>query len=270
MSTYTSYYSVVPYRTTITTTLGGFGWPNPVTSFSYSIRTTTVTLAQSSWPGGPPISTYNPNTWSPQPTSTWPQWPPSPSPWNTPSPTQWTPSPTRWSPTPPTWAPSSQWTPSPSKWTPSTSQWSPSQSPSTWTGWNPSPSQWTSITTPKPPPTSSSEWTPPTTSKPAPWHPPLSSGPSWTSIGDPILPTTPPVQQTSVGPQQPVNPSSSAVPDPVAQGPAVCGPGMPKCTGNTYCDPQPLCSIGEDCAGVCLPILAARFDDVRDNLQNQD
>jgi hypothetical protein len=41
-------------------------------------------------------------------------------------------------------------------------------------------------------------------------------------------------------------------------GPPQCGPGKPKCTGRTYCDPQPLCSIGEDCDGVCLPQLLGR------------
>lgn len=53
-------------------------------------------------------------------------------------------------------------------------------------------------------------------------------------------------------------PTDMGQPPPVAGAPIKCGPGQPVCKDGTYCDPQPLCSIGEDCAGVCLPTFSAK------------
>jgi hypothetical protein len=43
------------------------------------------------------------------------------------------------------------------------------------------------------------------------------------------------------------------------QSPPKCGPNIPNCAENYYCDPQPLCSIGQNCPGLCLPKLASQF-----------
>jgi len=47
----------------------------------------------------------------------------------------------------------------------------------------------------------------------------------------------------------------SVVIPPTMQSPAKCGPNLPACAETYYCDPQPLCTIGKDCPGLCL----ARF-----------
>jgi hypothetical protein len=59
--------------------------------------------------------------------------------------------------------------------------------------------------------------------------------------------------------------ATSVVPQPVvpaAPAPIQCGPDEAPCKSGTYCDPQPLCSIGEDCPGVCLPNVQIRFSNV--------
>jgi hypothetical protein len=43
------------------------------------------------------------------------------------------------------------------------------------------------------------------------------------------------------------------------QSPARCGPNQPNCADGYYCDPQPLCSIGQNCPGLCLPKLASIY-----------
>jgi hypothetical protein len=271
---YTTYYSVVPYRTTITTTLGGFGYPNPVTSYSYGMSTTTVTIVnpagapqnpQYQGPGQPfPYGQNQPPQSTPHRTTTvtigWPNnnlplppqgGPPSSRPTTTITVTaggqpQYNPS---RPPQPPPIPPKSS-TP---KYTPPQYQeptntgppWSrPSDEPAT-----PPAGQGT------PAPGSSS-------TRPPPWHPPSGVGGSWTPVADPTVPSGPATPQ-----QPPATPSapkttSSALPPNLGPPPALpgalipCGPGMDKCKADFYCDPQPLCSIGEDCPGVCLPVMA--------------
>jgi hypothetical protein len=113
----------------------------------------------------------------------------------------------------------------------------------------------------------------PSSSKPAPWRPPPIPGGSWTSVSDPTIPLTPIVipQPTPTPTPTQVKPTSTTStttatlgpPPPLPPVPAKCGPGMSKCIDNTYCDPQPLCSIGEDCPGICLPILNTDYVNVR-------
>jgi hypothetical protein len=43
------------------------------------------------------------------------------------------------------------------------------------------------------------------------------------------------------------------------QSPARCGPNQPNCADGYYCDPQPLCAIGQNCPGLCLPKLASIY-----------
>jgi hypothetical protein len=43
------------------------------------------------------------------------------------------------------------------------------------------------------------------------------------------------------------------------QSPARCGPNQPNCADAYYCDPQPLCAIGQNCPGLCLPKLASIY-----------
>jgi hypothetical protein len=124
------------------------------------------------------------------------------------------------------------------------------------------------------------------TSRPAPWHPPNGNGGSWTPVVEPTLPNNSPPAFTPIittasptsdfssitttSPKSTTGTSTSSTSKATStsianaptgpavtvpgQGPVKCGPGLAKCTGNTYCDPQPLCSIGEDCPGVCLPV----------------
>jgi hypothetical protein len=46
---------------------------------------------------------------------------------------------------------------------------------------------------------------------------------------------------------------------PLIEIPAKCGPNSPRCDDGLYCDPQPLCNIGLDCPGVCLPYYGGRY-----------
>lgn len=219
MTSFSTVFSVVPYRTTLTTTLPGFGWPNPVTSYSYSMSTTTITVVHSSPRGSPPRTTPSyPRTtntpWRPDPpppTTTYPPWPVADNPPGTPPPEITPPE------IPPPEIPPPEITPEP-----------PTQ------------------TTPKPPP-----WTPPATSH----------GPVWTPIANPNLPQPSPDQPAPL--PTPSTQPAPVVPVPEGPAPIKCGPDVPEpCRGNTYCDPQPLCSIGEDCPGVCLPIVQLGFSNV--------
>ncbi|QDS71862.1 hypothetical protein FKW77_010026 [Venturia effusa] len=130
----------------------------------------------------------------------------------------------------------------------------------------------------------------PTPARPTPWTPPQNTPQIWTPINNPTIPAAqptpapptqplqpPPAQPLQPPPAQPLQPPPAAaspsppsagppsvpkdggMPPPAAGAPAKCGPGQPVCKDGTYCDPQPLCSIGEDCAGVCLPTLSAKF-----------
>ncbi|KAF2436314.1 hypothetical protein EJ08DRAFT_655982 [Tothia fuscella] len=241
-------YQTLPVTYTITTTLPGFYSPKPVTSYSTIVSMVTVTLNQ-------PPPGQNPN--SPQTI------------WQTTTlngPIPWLTS-TRTNRPPPS--------------LPSTTTIKGTNSPYT-PPWSVPPSPPTSIV---PPVQTQSPSRPPV------WTPPVNTGPSWTPVPNASIPAQPPSSpaaptpqpappKTTAAPLPPVSPppvAPPAVPTPVASSPAgppavppppkpaapgspqVCGPGAPKCPEGLYCDPQPLCSIGnDDCAGICLSVFSTR------------
>jgi hypothetical protein len=105
----------------------------------------------------------------------------------------------------------------------------------------------------------------PTSTRPNTWTPPVETGiePTWTPVTEPVIPVEQP--QTTVVIQEPEPtqipvapiPTPSSAPE-TSNGPQKCGPSFGKCATGTYCDPQPLCSIGEDCDGVCFAVVTMR------------
>ena len=46
---------------------------------------------------------------------------------------------------------------------------------------------------------------------------------------------------------------------PLLEAPTKCGPNLGRCDDQKYCDPQPLCTAGLDCPGLCLPLYGGQY-----------